>query len=84
MIITTYIVIYANGYRVECRTQNRLQQELRVSKKSIYNMFQRGFAVFKDLDVVEVQRYYNNLLVATVKNSEREKLGVENENDLEF
>lgn len=80
----SYEIVYANGFVVECRTQNALKKELRVCMKTINNMFRRGTAVFKDLDIVEVRKYYNNLLVTTVTNSERAKLGIENENNINF
>lgn len=69
-----YRIIYANGYVVECGSQRALKKELRVCMKTINNMFLRGTAVFKDLDIVEIHKYYNNTLVDKVINSERAKI----------
>lgn len=82
-----YKIVYANGYIVECGSQRALKKELRVCMKTINNMFLRGTAVFKDLDIVEIQKYYNNTLVSKVTNSERIKMQqeqLEDENYLEL
>lgn len=84
MAITTYKIIYSNGYVVECRSQNKLKTALRISMRTIYNMFERGYGTFKDLDIVELQRCYNDICVAKVTNIEREKLGIENEKNINF
>lgn len=83
-MVMTYRIIYSNGYIVECRTQRALKKELRVCMKTINNMFNRGSVVFKDLDIVEVQKYYHDTLIGKAINSERAKMIAENENDLEF
>ena len=80
-MIMTYKIIYANGYIVECKTQRALKKELRVCMKTINNMFTRGTAVFKDLDVLEIQKYYNQTLIGRVTNSERAKIQREQQED---
>ncbi|MEG0237259.1 hypothetical protein [Cetobacterium sp.] len=84
MAITTYKIIYSNGYVVECRSQEQLKTVLRISMRTVYNMFQRGHGTFKDLDIVELQKCYNNVCIEKVRNSEREKLEIENENEINF
>lgn len=73
MIHNGYIVKYTSNYEVQCYNQTQLARELRTCTKSIYTYFLNGFGNLKDLNVAEVLKVRNGVIVDRFKNIAIEK-----------